>query len=72
MYVVLVEGVDNSPLKVGRDALGVELVRLIVSGIQAFPSPSHTALIDVGMAQLDDVDKEINKMCITGGTERQQ
>ncbi len=72
MYVVLVEGVDNSPLKVGRDALGVELVWPIVFGVQAFRSPSHIALIDVGVAQLDDVDIDINQMYITGGTKRQQ
>lgn len=62
MYVVLVEGVDNSPFKVGWDALGVELVWAMVSGVQAFPSPSHITLINVGVAQLDDVDVEVNKM----------
>lgn len=70
MYVVLIEGVDNSPLKVGGDALHVELVWAIV--FQSFPSPSHITLINVGVAQLDDVDIEINKTYLRGGTERQE
>lgn len=72
MYAVLVEGIDNSPLKVGGDALGVELVWTIVFGVQAFPSPSYITLIDIGVAQLDDVDKEIFKNYTRGSTERQE
>lgn len=51
--LVLVEGVDYCPLKVGGDSLDVELVRAIVFRVQAFPSPPHIPLIDVGVAQLD-------------------
>ena len=61
VYIILIEGVDNSSFKVGGDALGVELVWAAVSGVQAFPSPSHITLINVGVAQLDDVDVEVNK-----------
>lgn len=53
MHVLLVEGVDYCPLKVGGDSLNVELVRAIVFRTQAFPSPSHIPLIDVGVAQLN-------------------
>lgn len=65
MCVVLFEGVDDGPLKVGGDALCVEQVRPIVFGVQAFPSPAHITLIDVGVAQLDDVDTEMNQIYST-------
>lgn len=55
MCVVLFEGVDDGPLNMRGDALCVELVRSVVFGVQTFPSPAYITLIDVGVAQLDDV-----------------
>lgn len=55
--LILAEGVGNGPFKVGRDSLHVETMWLIAFGAQAILSPTHLTFINVGVAQLDNVDK---------------